>query len=242
MVVEYAMSAPVPQNPTTSYLTTDNLGTPRINTDSIGNVQARHDYLPFGEEINRLGGRSANNGYQSDSIRQKYTQYERDNESDLDFAQARYYGSSLGRFTSPDPALASMWIDNPQSLNRYVYALNNPLAFIDPDGLEPIWIHDIKNDLYFSVSEEDKAKYDGVEGFEIVTNTGSDGLVITLNKLEGSYANDSEYRSLLGSQVYLGTGGRFHPVDPPSSSGYMDINISFGSPYFLGVRVHDIVD
>ena len=35
----------------TCYLTWDHLGTPRLVTDQNGNVVARHDYLPFGEEI-----------------------------------------------------------------------------------------------------------------------------------------------------------------------------------------------
>jgi YD repeat-containing protein len=39
----------------TNYLTADHLGTPRINTDQTGAVTARHDYLPFGEEIARSG-------------------------------------------------------------------------------------------------------------------------------------------------------------------------------------------
>jgi hypothetical protein len=55
----------------------------------------------------------------------------------LDFAQARYYANSQGRFTSPDPLLASGKAALPQSWNRYTYTLNNPLAFIDPSGL--IW-------------------------------------------------------------------------------------------------------
>ncbi|MEZ5423983.1 MAG: hypothetical protein R2682_12955 [Pyrinomonadaceae bacterium] len=35
----------------------DHLGSPRVNTDATGAVIARHDYLPFGEEINGVGGR-----------------------------------------------------------------------------------------------------------------------------------------------------------------------------------------
>jgi len=60
---------------------------------------------------------------------------ERDNETGLDFAQARYYSSQYGRFTSPDPSLSSGREKLPQSWNRYVYTLNNPLRFVDPSGL-----------------------------------------------------------------------------------------------------------
>jgi RHS repeat-associated protein len=42
---------------------------------------------------------------------------------------------AMGRFTSPDPLMASANIYNPQSWNRYSYTLNNPLKFIDPLGL-----------------------------------------------------------------------------------------------------------
>ncbi len=61
---------------------------------------------------------------------------ERDAESGLDYFGARYYGSSMGRFMSPDPS-GLYYADptNPQSLNLYSYALNNPLKFVDPTGL-----------------------------------------------------------------------------------------------------------
>lgn len=65
------------------------------------------------------------------------TGYERDNETELDFAQARYYKSSHGRFTSVDPLMASADIVNPQTFNRYVYVGNNPLNVTDPTG--EIW-------------------------------------------------------------------------------------------------------
>lgn len=65
----------------------------------------------------------------------KFTGYERDAETNLDFAQARYCSPTMGRFTSADP-LSGMTAD-PQSLNRYSYAANNPLNDVDPDGRYP---------------------------------------------------------------------------------------------------------
>jgi RHS repeat-associated protein len=64
----------------------------------------------------------------------RYTGKERDNESGLDYFGARYYGSSMGRFMSPDPLGGHL--ENPQSLNKYAYALNNPLTNTDPTGLD----------------------------------------------------------------------------------------------------------
>jgi RHS repeat-associated protein len=118
-------------------LTTDTLGSPRINTDAFGLVKARHDYMPFGEEINSgTGGRTTQQGYGGgDSIRQKFTQKERDNESGLDYFINRYYSSAHGRFTSVDPGNAGADEDDPQSLNGYAYARSNPVLYTDPDGL-----------------------------------------------------------------------------------------------------------
>ena len=64
----------------------------------------------------------------------RFTGKERDAESGLDYFGARYFGSALGRFTSPDPLGSSGNPKNPQSWNRYAYVLNNPLALVDPNG------------------------------------------------------------------------------------------------------------
>ncbi|RMG01937.1 MAG: hypothetical protein D6735_11045, partial [Acidobacteria bacterium] len=52
-----------------------------------------------------------------------------------DFAQARYYNSKHGRFTTTDPLLSTGEPDDPQSWHRYAYALNNPLFYADPTGM-----------------------------------------------------------------------------------------------------------
>jgi RHS repeat-associated protein len=137
------------------WLVTDQLGTPRMIFDQSGalaNVK-RHDYLPFGEELFAgTGGRTTTQGYSAtDGVRQKFTQKERDVETGLDYFLARYYSSTQGRFTGvdpydinlerqnkPDPKEAEYlfreYISNPQQWNHYTYALNNPLAYLDPTG------------------------------------------------------------------------------------------------------------
>ena len=74
-------------------------------------------------------------------IAYRYTGNERDTESGNDYFGARYYGSSMGRFMSPDPTAFSTFLSDPQSLNRYMYAENNPLRKIDQNGLWPTEIH-----------------------------------------------------------------------------------------------------
>jgi RHS repeat-associated protein len=62
------------------------------------------------------------------------TSKERDNETGLDYFEARYFGSAQGRFTSPDPLGGHT--EDPQTLNRYTYVRNSPLVFTDPSGMD----------------------------------------------------------------------------------------------------------
>ncbi len=119
----------------------DHLGSTRMSIGTTGTLASvkRTDYLPFGEEIGAtVGIRTALQGYsQVDCWKQKFTGYEKDTETGLDYAQARYYSNVQGRFTSPDPLLSSGKIGTPQSWNRYSYSYNNPLKYTDPSGFDP---------------------------------------------------------------------------------------------------------
>ncbi|MGH9966707.1 MAG: RHS repeat-associated core domain-containing protein [Pyrinomonadaceae bacterium] len=139
---------------TINWLVADQLGTPRMVFDKTGSLATtkRHDYLPFGEELIATQGlRTTALGYTADTVRQKFTSYERDTESGLDYAQARYYSNTQGRFTSVDPLMASASAGNPQTWNRYAYVGNDPLNATDPSGMigsrEPVDRSFTKTDL-----------------------------------------------------------------------------------------------
>jgi RHS repeat-associated protein len=110
----------------TAYYHGDHLGSARALTDTGGNVMWSATYLPFGQEWNP---QPTVNHY-------KFTGKERDSESGLDNFGARYDSSQYGRFMTPDPDSMSGLdhLDDPQSLNSYAYARNNPLLYTDPDG------------------------------------------------------------------------------------------------------------
>jgi len=57
---------------------------------------------------------------------------ERDGEANHYYDHARTHDFGIGRFLSPDNLNGR--IDNPQSFDRYSYALSNPLRYVDPDG------------------------------------------------------------------------------------------------------------
>jgi RHS repeat-associated protein len=123
------------------WLVQDHLGSTRMVVDRSGSLAGvrRHDFAPFGEELFAgVGIRSASIGYSVDSVRQKFTGHERDDETGLDYMQARYFSSLQGRFTGVDPLMSSATTGNPQSWNRYTYVLNNPLRYVDLDGLQGV--------------------------------------------------------------------------------------------------------
>ena len=119
------------------YVLTDLQGSARTLMDNSATVIARHDYLPFGEEIfANVGLRMTSQKYSvTDKVRQRFAMTERDEATGLDHTWFRKYDSFTGRWTSPDPLSGS--IADPQSFNHYTYAANDPVNGVDPLGLHP---------------------------------------------------------------------------------------------------------
>jgi len=113
---------------------TDPLGNVTGLADSTGKLVETTDYYPFGairvdNKIDPAVPSSPNK-----FLDQKY-----DEQTGLNYLNARYYNSAIGRFISQDPvslATPEKLLEDPQQLNFYSYARNNPITLSDPSGLE----------------------------------------------------------------------------------------------------------
>jgi len=150
------------------YYHTDVLGSVRAVTNQQGQVIRRHDFLPFGEEL------QATNPPPDKPL---FTGKERDAETGLDYFGARYQRAGGGRFTSVAPlqTTAENLVD-PQRWNRYAYARDNPLRWVDPDG-RSIWSKLVKVVVKtFKAGNAAAAVADDIQNIETVfdgdANTG----------------------------------------------------------------------
>jgi RHS repeat-associated protein len=105
---------------------TDGLGSTVALTDTVGLVTDRYTYDAYGVVLEHQG--TFGNSFQ-------FAGEQRDSSTGLDYLRARYYDSSLGRFTSSDAFAGSM--GDPMSLHNYQYANANPTRYTDPAGYSP---------------------------------------------------------------------------------------------------------
>ena len=123
------------------FVTTDPAGTPVAERDAAtGSVVWRADYKPFGQEQS-VSGSVENNT--------RFIGKEKDPETGFYAIGPRMFDPLRGRFLSTDPVSpVDPWTGkanmevllNPQMMNPYAYALNNPYRYLDPDGLFTITI------------------------------------------------------------------------------------------------------
>jgi RHS repeat-associated protein len=108
-----------------TYRHVDHLGSLALQTNNSGAVTGSNVFLPFGDLL------SSNT---SDVF--QYTGLPQDTENSSVHATYRNLSTTQSRWLRPDPYNGSYDITNPQSFNRYFYAMNNPLARPDPTGLD----------------------------------------------------------------------------------------------------------
>jgi RHS repeat-associated protein len=101
--------------------------TDRVRTSMSGNAVLTCTGQPYGDNLSCSGSSPDYSPFH-------YGTYARDLESNLDFANFRYYNSRLGRFMGVD--LLNGNASSPQTLNKFAYVANNPLNALDPSGLD----------------------------------------------------------------------------------------------------------
>ena len=108
------------------YIHADHLGSTSLLSDQAGNQVpgSAVRYLPYGGfRVGDAGTLPMDYGFAGQRLDAGIRLYQ---------MGARWYDPRIGRFISPDTIVPSP--GNPQALNRYSYALNNPMKYRDPSG------------------------------------------------------------------------------------------------------------
>jgi RHS repeat-associated protein len=115
------------------YVHPDHLGSTEVVTDANQNLVQTLDYYPYG--ATRISNSTSTNE------KRKYIGQFSD-DSGLSYLNARYYNPNQGQFISQDPVFWEVGLtqdgksalSNPQALNSYGYANDNPIRSKDPAG------------------------------------------------------------------------------------------------------------
>ncbi len=123
------------------YNHTDQLGSVTNVSDGSGASVETLDYYPLGNQRISTGSHTDQRQY----IGEVY-----DTNTGLDYLNARFYKADIGRFISQDPTFLAIgnngeikqltgqdlqqFLSDPQNLNSYTYARNNPMLYMDPNG------------------------------------------------------------------------------------------------------------
>ncbi len=166
------------------YTLKDHLGNNRVRFDSNGGALRQiqeDDYYAFGLNVSRYNlGDKDKHLYNGKELQEQFNQY--------DYG-ARFYDPVIGRWTSVDPLA-----EKTKKVSPYIYGANNPIRFIDPDGMEVIASDDqSKKNIKYTLTKEE-AKF---------LSFDKNGKVDTkkLNKYKGSSDNFNALKELANSKT-----------------------------------------
>lgn len=114
----------------------DHLGSVDVLTNSAGVESDRRSYDIFGARRNPIWNAPPPAAPFLSTISPGFTGHEGDDELGLVNMRGRLYDPKVGRFLTTDPIISQPGFG--QSWNPYSYALNNPLAYVDPSGFSVI--------------------------------------------------------------------------------------------------------
>ncbi|MGE3298335.1 MAG: RHS repeat-associated core domain-containing protein [Porticoccaceae bacterium] len=139
----------------------DALDTPVAMTDAAGNTVTRTTFDAWGNIEQQIAGGVTQTPWQlpnynpdqtgqaallsSDGQVIGFTGYQKDSDTGLYYAGARWYDPLVGNFNGMDPAQGRT--ETPVSFHRYLYANGNPLFFVDLTGMESMSAEEVAMQL-----------------------------------------------------------------------------------------------
>ncbi|HWG20707.1 MAG TPA: RHS repeat-associated core domain-containing protein [Terracidiphilus sp.] len=214
----------------TTYYHQDHLSV-RLTTNASGSILTQEGTFPFGEAWYQSG---ATNKW-------VFTSYQRDSESGLDYALARYYDSRTGTFCSADPLAGSP--DDPQSWNRYPYGRNDPIDVTDPSGKGwASWLLDIGLGVTVALLPEIAPSLFATTETTVTAGSiwGSTGMTIVESGQSSSYFfMNMTVTSTTNALAGLGPGAAIaiqavpapqRPTTPTPQARFTDCNNKYGTP------------